>query len=97
MQGGIAVGLLVSGFIIGRLGASGAFAAAAGAAGAATLLLMTFGLHTAADPDATPPPDSRLAEARDGTQRRIPDGAPLSPRSGRRPVPPAPAELTSTP
>lgn len=96
MQGGIAIGLLVSGFIIGTLGASGAFAVAAGAAGSATLLLLAFGLRTAADPDVTPP-NSRLAEARDGTPRRNPDGAPFSPGSGRRPVSPTPAEVTSTP
>jgi hypothetical protein len=96
MQGGIAVGLLLSGFIIGTLGASGAFALAAGAAGSATMLLLVFGLRTAADLDVTPP-NSRLAEARDGTRRRMLDGAPLSPVSGRRPVPTAPAELTPTP
>jgi MFS family permease len=96
MQGGIAIGLLVSGFTIGTLGPSGAFAVAAGAAGSATTLLIAFGLRTAAIHDVTPP-NSRLAEARDGTPRQIPDGAPLSPSSGRRPVSPTPAGVTSAP
>jgi MFS family permease len=79
MQGGIALGLLVSGLVIGATGAVGAFAVAAGAAGTAAVFLLLISLRVeAAAPASTKQANSRLAESRGGTREREPNGPSLS-------------------
>lgn len=79
MQGGIALGLLASGLVIGATGAVGAFAVAAGAAGIAATFLLILSLRVeAAGLDSTKQAISRLAESREGTRVREPDGPSLS-------------------
>lgn len=86
MQSGIAIGLLVSGLVVGVAGAAGAFGVAGAASLAAALILFLRGLEAEAEV-ATPQPNcSRPAGLRAIAQEREPVGVPTS-NEGSRPVP----------